>query len=270
MTSDLPLGREVDYPDTYSPDVLVAVSRQPARDQSGIGDPLPFNGEDIWNAWELTWLDPSGKPQTGAIELRVPSNSPSICESKSLKLYLNSFAMSEFASREGVRKAIASDLEGTVGTAVSVRFMHAGGEGVAVGNWPASCIDNVAIETRYEDPTEVALRCESSETVSEDLYTDLFRSLCPVTGQPDYASVRIRYEGPRIDRARLLEYLLAFRRHQDFHEACVEQIFTQIANSCGCQQLLVNARFLRRGGIDINPWRANYDARVPNGRLWRQ
>ena len=152
---------------------------------------------------------------------------------------------------------------------VGVRFMNAGsGEGVAIGAWPATCIDNADTDVAHDEPVDVL--SDASDIVSEDLYSDLFRSLCPVTGQPDYASVRVRYEGPRIDRASLLQYLLGFRRHQDFHEACVERIFLHIAERCGCQRLLVNARFLRRGGIDINPWRANYEAAVPNGRLWRQ
>ena len=266
MNNDLPLGREVDYPDTYSPDVLVAVSRQ--RDPTTGGDALPFTGEDIWNAWELTWLNPRGKPQVAAVELRVPATSPNICESKSLKLYLNSFAMSEFPSSQHVQGTIASDLERVVGGVVGVRFLNAGGEGAAIGAWPASCIDDVDIDVNHGEPAE--LRCEPTETVSEDLYSDLFRSLCPVTAQPDYASVRIHYEGPRIEHASLLRYLLGFRRHQDFHEACVERIFLDLMEHCGCQRLSVNARFLRRGGIDINPWRASYAASVPNGRLWRQ
>ncbi len=269
MHSDLPLGREVDYPDTYSPELLVPVSRQQARQQIGLPVELPFRGEDIWNAWELTWLDGRGKPCIAAVELRVPAESESICESKSLKLYLNSFAMSRFTSPDEVRETIASDLSVIVGGEVGVRFMKVDRvDGVTIADPQGTCIDNLEIDVDYDHVPSV--ESDASAIVSETLYSDLFRSLCPVTAQPDYASVHVRYHGPRIRQDSLLYYLLSFRRHQDFHEACVEQIYMHLASRGEFDRLLVSARFLRRGGIDINPWRANYDVAVSNDRGWRQ
>ncbi|MEM9690895.1 MAG: NADPH-dependent 7-cyano-7-deazaguanine reductase QueF [Pseudomonadota bacterium] len=269
MSPDLPLGREVDYPDTYTPELLAPVSRRQAREALALPEPLPFSGRDIWNAWELTWLDECGKPQVAGLELQVPADSPNICESKSLKLYLNSFAMSAFATRDEVLATIKSDLGAVVGSEVDVRCLQPGDEhGVTVSGGHGRCIDSLDVAMDYAVPTEV--ETDPADSVTETLYSDLFRSLCPVTGQPDYATVQIHYMGPRIREESLLRYLLSFRRHQDFHEACVEQIFMHIAGLTGMTQCLVNARFLRRGGIDINPWRANYPVTIDNNRLWRQ
>ncbi|MEM1173391.1 MAG: NADPH-dependent 7-cyano-7-deazaguanine reductase QueF [Pseudomonadota bacterium] len=269
MHSDLPLGRDVDYPDTYSPGLLVAVSRQAARQHIASATELPFSGEDIWNAWELTWLDAQGKPAIAAVELRVPAESTHICESKSLKLYLNSFAMSRFPSPDTVRETIADDLSAVVDGTVRVRFMDAGqADGIVIAESPGTCIDTLDIDVDYDSAPTV--ETDASAVVSETLYSDLFRSLCPVTAQPDFASVSVSYRGPQIQRDSLLRYLLSFRRHQDFHEACVEQIFMHLASQSDNERLLVSARFLRRGGIDINPWRANYDVSVSNDRGWRQ
>lgn len=274
MTTDLPLGREVDYPDTYSPDVLVAIPRAGARKELGLsGDALPFLGEDIWNAWELSWLTPDGRPDIAVIEIRLPADSPNIVESKSLKLYLNSFAMSEYESRDDVIGVIRKDLNALLETGIRIRALEEQrADGVRPGRLPGICLDGLHVHPRFEkDTTPDLVVYDETYVTSEDVYTELFRSLCPVTGQPDMASVLISYSGPLIEHAPLLRYLMSYRRHQDFHEACVERIFMDIWQHCRPDRLCVSARFLRRGGIDINPWRSSdRNERMPNMRLWRQ
>ena len=271
MTEEIPLGRSVPYPEQYSPKLLFAVPRNDHRARLGLGDQLPFSGTDIWNAWELTWLDPHGMPRCAAAEVRVPVDSANIIESKSLKLYLNSFAMTRHASDDDVAEAIEGDLSECAGTDVDVSLQKeppAVSDGFA--ELPGTCLDTLRVvcEATTVDPT--LLTNESSEVVTEDLHTHLLRSLCPVTDQPDTGSVLVSYTGPRIDREGLLRYIVSFRRHEDFHEACVERMFVDILSRCGPEKLTVYARYQRRGGIDINPFRSNFETDAPNLRLWRQ
>lgn len=260
---DSPLGRETTYPDRVDPGLLFVVPRAGQRAELGLSaGALPFRGADLWTAYELSWLDPQGKPVVAIATLRVPVDSPAIIESKSLKLYLNGFAQSAWPTASDVAQRITEDVSACCDAPVMVD-LHAGAAMDDV-RWTAldgECIDDtpVAID-RYGPPAPELLSCVSgaSAVVDETLVTRLFRSNCPVTGQPDWADVQIRYRGCGIDRVALLRYLVSFRTHNGFHEHCVERIFVDIKTRCRSEALSVYARFTRRGGIDINPWRSDH------------
>ncbi|HEX5353486.1 MAG TPA: NADPH-dependent 7-cyano-7-deazaguanine reductase QueF [Rhodanobacteraceae bacterium] len=261
MSSDsIPLGRHAELPDRVDPGVLFPVARAEARKPLGIDSrALPFAGADIWNAWELSWLDARGKPCVAVAELQVPCGSPNLVESKSLKLYLNGYAMTHFGDAHAVRSRIAQDVSVCVGAEVEVALLEPGDFGrLRVADLAGASLDDQAVAIAdYASPDPEHLHVQShSRMIEEALVTHAFRSRCPVTGQPDWASVQIRYRGAPIEHAGLLRYLVSFREHADFHEACVERMFIDIRSRCTPLELLVYARFLRRGGIDINPWRA--------------
>jgi 7-cyano-7-deazaguanine reductase len=268
MTDQIPLGQATSYPDHYSPDLLYAIARIESREALGLGEELPFHGSDIWNAWELTWLNLDGVPQVAVADIRVPATSPNIVESKSLKLYLGSFAMTRYSGTDAVSAVIRQDLTDCIGAEVSVALSGVDGDH-AIHQLPGNCID--ASPARCEaydiDPGLLSTR---EETAEESLHSHLLRSLCPVTDQPDIGSVLIAYAGRRIDPAGLLQYIVSYRQHNDFHEACVERMFVDILEKCQPQKLTVYAAFQRRGGIDINPFRSNFEDDPPNLRLWRQ
>ncbi len=270
MTAETPLGRATDYPDRYSPAALYAIARTKSRGALGLSDPLPFVGFDFWNAWELSWLDSAGLPQVAVAEIRVPADSPNIIESKSLKLYLGSFAMTRFASSAEVPDAISRDLSECTGADVDVQLRLPRSTHWGVARFPGHCLDKLDVVCETYDVEAGLLRADPEDAVSEELYSHLLRSLCPVTSQPDTASVLISYKGPRIDREGLLRYIVSYRQHQDFHEACVERMFVDILEHCQPEKLSVYARYQRRGGIDINPFRSNHERDAPNVRLWRQ
>lgn len=249
-----PLGRELSYPSRYDAGLLFPIPRSVARTQIGIvGPALPFVGHDRWQLYELSWLDAHGKPQVACATLWVPGHSPQLVESKSLKLYLNSLNDERIGSAESVRALIETDVGASVGAPVQLQW----GLAPVVDAPAGECLDDLPIGiSHYGPPQANALLADADALCSERLYTALFKSNCPVTGQPDWASLIVDYCGPRIDRAGLLRYLMSFRHHNEFHEQCVERIFTEIAQRCAPQTLTVEARFTRRGGVDINPWRA--------------
>jgi 7-cyano-7-deazaguanine reductase len=269
--TELPLGKATSHPDQYAPDTLCRIDRTENRERIGLGGALPFSGVDIWNAWDLTWLDDGGKPQTATAEIRIPADSPGIVESKSMKLYLGSFAMSGYASPDAVRDLIESDVGSCVGAAVSVRIdTLSSTRARGLQRLPGQSLDRTSVECTQWQVSPDLLCTETDEVVSEDLYTDGLRSLCPVTGQPDLGSLLVCYEGPKIDRASLLRYIVSYRRHRDFHENCVERMFVDLLDRCSPHKLIVYARYQRRGGLDINPFRSNFEAPARNLRLWRQ
>lgn len=269
--TELPLGKATSHPDEYAPDTLCRIDRAENRSRIGLGPELPFSGVDIWNAWDLTWLGEDGKPHTAIAEIRIPADSPGIVESKSMKLYLGSFAMSAFASPEAVRKRVESDLGNCVGAAVAARIDTLDSTRArGLQRLPGESLDRARVECREWQVNPNLLRANADDLVSEDLHTDVLRSLCPVTGQPDLGSLLVCYEGPRIDRASLLRYIVSYRRHQDFHENCVERMFVDLLDRCGPRKLTVYARYQRRGGLDINPFRSNFETSARNLRLWRQ
>ncbi|MGB8714262.1 MAG: NADPH-dependent 7-cyano-7-deazaguanine reductase QueF [Onishia taeanensis] len=269
--ADAPLGRESAYPEHYDPALLYPISRAANRAPLGIAnDALPFVGEDEWHAFEVSWLTPRGKPVVAVARFRLPADSPNLIESKSWKLYLNSYNQTRFASREEVIAALEKDLATAAGAPVSVELFGVDDQALATQRLPGECIDelDVAIDAYTPDP---ALLTVGDEVVEETLHSHLLKSNCPVTGQPDWGSVLIRYRGPRLEREGLLKYLVSYRQHQDFHEHCVEHIFTDLMARARPERLLVLARYVRRGGLDISPWRATPGERPPEPlRLARQ
>jgi len=256
MPETSPLGRDVGFPRQYAPEALFPIARAKGRGAIGLSggtDALPFVGHDRWQAYELGWLDTRGKPVVAMATMTVPATSPSLIESKSLKLYLNSLNAHRFADHEAARSTIAGDLARAAGAAVEVAFGLPPMEDDDAG----ILIDALEIDVNhYAPPLPDFLHADSGKMVSEVLRSELLKSNCPVTGQPDWASVRIVYHGPQMDRAGLLCYLVSFREHAEFHEHCVERIFTDLMARCRPQRLSVEARYTRRGGLDINPWRA--------------
>lgn len=274
-----PLGRATPRPDHYDPGLLFPLSRRAQRQALGLHDDLPFIGADVWTAYELSWLNGRGKPQIALADLTVPCDSPNLIESKSLKLYLNSHADERYADPSVLRDRLRADLaealwrgserSGTVG--VRLHLPEAFGQ-IGIAPLEGLRLDRLDLECEASAPAPELLRADDSQApVEEALVSDLFRSLCPVTGQPDWASVRIAYRGPLIDQAGLLRYLVSFRQHADFHEHCVERIFMDLWQRCRPLRLSVQARFTRRGGLDINPWRSSHPQVVPpNVRTARQ
>ena len=271
-----PLGRRVDAPTSPDAGVLFSVPRAQAREEIGIdARELPFVGADIWNAYELSWLDARGKPVVALAELRVPADSPNLIESKSLKLYLNAYAQTRFEDAIELRNAIARDLGEAAGALVEITLIDSDDfPKQTLSELPGVSLDAQEIVIGdYGPPQPDHLRANArARQIEESLTTRLFRSNCPVTGQPDWAAVQIRYIGAPIDRAGLLRYLISFREHCGFHEACVERIFTDVMARCAPRALSVYARFTRRGGLDINPWRATpgYAMAPLNVRMARQ
>jgi len=249
------LGKQVAYRDTYAPELLFPIARQGKRSELGLrDDALPFIGEDLWNAYECSWLDPRGKPVVALARFHVPASSPNLIESKSLKLYLNAFNQERMSGFDAVRTTIESDLSAAAGEAVTVDILPLSAQR-RFADPEGFCLDDLDIEiSTYQLCPDVL--CAGGETVTETLYSHLLKSNCPVTGQPDWGTLAIRYTGPAIDRAGLLRYIVSFRQHDEFHEQCVERVFCDILKRCGPIDLAVWARYTRRGGLDINPFRS--------------
>lgn len=266
---DSALGRVVAYPRRYDATLLFPIARAAGRAAIGVdAAALPFAGADRWHAYELGWLDARGKPVAATATLTVPAASPQLVESKSLKLYLNSFNATRFDGAEAVRARIGEDLSGCAGAPVEVAF----GLPAIAARDDAIAIDELALDfDAYAAPEAAFLAAAHDDPVEETLRSGLLKSNCPVTGQPDWASVRIAYRGGRIDRAGLLRYLVSFREHAEFHEQCVERIFVDVLARCRPAALCVEARYTRRGGLDINPWRSTPGLPAPPpGRDLRQ
>ncbi|UZP66998.1 NADPH-dependent 7-cyano-7-deazaguanine reductase QueF [Desulfovibrio mangrovi] len=278
MDSDkLVLGRQVDYSLQYDPKQLCPIPRELGRTAAGIHTALLRHGEDIWNIYELSWLAPSGLPVVGMAVVRVPWQAPFLIESKSLKLYCNSFNMTRFDSAAAVREAMERDLSEASGAPVTVDLLepHRFSE-VVIAEPNGVCVEEVADFASAQGTADFVYDIDPSllkvtdESAREILFSRLFRSRCPVTGQPDWATVRVVYAGPRIDPEGLMRYLVSYRSHQGFHEACVERIYGDILTHCRPDELEVSARFTRRGGIDINPVRSTHDGVWDNLRDPRQ
>ncbi len=276
LYAHLPLGKKVAYPEHYDASLLESVPRQPQRAALGISEhSLPFHGEDIWTLYELSWLDAQRCPQVALGELRVNAKTPQLIESKSLKLYLNSFNQTCFQQWHQVTERLQQDLSHCAAAPVSITLQPLSYfEQQPLATLRGRCIDDQPSPWAFDDrqaPDPTLLKTlPQAALVEEQLVSHLFKSNCPVTGQPDWASLQIHYSGPQIDPGALLRYLLSFRRHSSFHEQCVEQIFCEIQAYCQCVQLSVLARYTRRGGIDINPFRSNWQAAPANQRLVRQ
>ncbi|WP_110634824.1 NADPH-dependent 7-cyano-7-deazaguanine reductase QueF [Salinicola salarius] len=254
---DAPLGEVSSYPERYDASLLFPIERAANRAPLGIeASSLPFVGGDEWWAFELSWLDLRGKPVVAVARFRLPADSPRLIESKSWKLYLNSFNQTTFAGREAVIDFLVRDLSAAAGAPVTVELFGVDDAALAPRAMPGKCIDEIEVDIDRYTPSPELLICDEGDVVEETLHSHLLKSNCPVTGQPDWGSVLIAYRGPRLDRAALLRYIVSYRQHQDFHEHCVEHIFVDLMARCRPQALLVMARYVRRGGLDINPWRA--------------
>jgi len=272
--SGAPLGKTSPNPDSYSPDLLFPIARSTHRDLLNYQKTLPFMGVDIWNAYELSWLNLKGKPEVAIAQIEIPSNSPNIVESKSLKLYLNSFNNERFSNADEVKKRIIEDLSVCLKSQLNVLlFDPMAWSELKLVEPKGLCLDRLDIEINPQDiPNSSWLKADfENGPIEETLYSNLLKSNCPVTGQPDWATITISYTGPTIDQESLLRYLISYRNHQEFHEHCVEKIFCDIKSECKPIKLLVYARYTRRGGLDINPMRTDFNIAWPeNKRLARQ
>ena len=264
-----PLGQDTAYVNTYDSNLLYPIARDLNWLEQGIKrDGLPFVGVDIWNAYELSWLNQRGKPEVRLAEFKVFADSTNIIESKSFKLYLNSFNLSRFESERDVQAILENDLSKVAKGRVEVRIYHPD-QAPEFGQFTGFCIDNQDIEISHYSPAPELLTTGDDE-VEEVLYSHLLKSNCPVTGQPDWATLGICYKGKEIDREGLLKYIISYREHGDFHEQCVENIFMHLWERCQPEHLSVYARYVRRGGLDINPFRSSDQEDADNLRLSRQ
>ena len=274
-----PLGKASAYADQYDPALLFPIARAPKRAEIGITGTQPFFGADLWTAFELSWLNERGKPQVALAHITVPCETPNIVESKSFKLYLNSFNSTRFASAQDVQARIRADISEAVWRGAA----HPGTVGVRlilpeqfdrepVHELDGLNLDRLDIECTQYQPAPERLSANFDEApVSEVLVSHLLKSNCLVTGQPDWGSVRIAYSGPQIDQEGLLQYIVSFRNHNEFHEQCVERIYMDLWTRCKPIKLEVYASYTRRGGLDINPWRTSHPQAMPkNVRTARQ
>ena len=273
ILEDSPLGQNTGYVCKYDPGQLFAIPRTNSWQHRGYAH-APFYGCDIWNAYELSWLNSKGLPQAATAECRVSCTSPFLIESKSFKLYLNSFNLSRFKSVNEVRQHMLEDLSKVAGAEVAVEIQSLNAH-ASMGELEGECIDQLDVEIEHYQPAPQLLHIDreqnsEGETVKRQLYSHLLKSNCPVTGQPDWASIQIEYRGLPINKEGLLKYLVSYREHGDFHEQCVEQIFLDILERCKPERLSVYARYLRRGGLDINPFRSTEKSSPDNRRLVRQ
>ncbi len=271
LLQGLTLGKSSDYISSYAPQLLQPVPRALNRDELGLTSQLPFAGEDLWNMYELSWLDSRGKPVVAVGETRVDAGSKNLIESKSFKLYLNSLNQTRFASFEQVEATLQQDLAHCAAGKVSVRLYTLDEADSQIYRLPGASIDDLEIDVDHYDFTPELLQAAASgEEVEETLHSHLLKSNCLVTHQPDWGSVVIHYRGKQINREALLRYLISFRQHNEFHEQCVERIFMDLTRFCQPTHLSVYARYTRRGGLDINPFRSNWESDCANIRLVRQ
>lgn len=271
--SGLTLGKTTAYRDTYDATLLQGVPRSLNRDPLGLSaDNLPFHGADIWTLYELSWLNANGLPQVAVGHVELDHASINLVESKSFKLYLNSFNQTRFASWQDVQQTLQRDLSACAQGNVSVALYRLDEvEGQPIAHFHGTCIDeqDIVIDS-YQFSADYLQGAAGNKVVEETLVSHLLKSNCLITHQPDWGSVQIQYSGPQIDREKLLRYLVSFRHHNEFHEQCVERIFNDILRFCQPQTLSVYARYTRRGGLDINPWRTNTHFVPATGRLVRQ
>ena len=254
MSGKPQLGAATEYPQHYDPGLLVSIPR--AEGRAALGD-ISFQGVDLWTAYELSWLNDKGRPAVAIAEFRVPVESPNIVESKSFKLYLNSLNQARLASPTQLVDTLKEDLGGAFGSELEV-VLYSLDEYAERGLWrpEGECLDEIDTHCTHFEPAPELLAAVGA-VVEETLYSHLLKSNCPVTDQPDWATVMVRYRGAAIDREGLLRYIVSFRQHQGFHEHCVERIFCDLMARCAPEWLEVHARYTRRGGLDINPSRGS-------------
>ena len=265
------LGKASAYIDQYDASLLFPIARLTKRQEIGLPGATPFFGADIWSAYELSWLNTRGKPQVAIAHFTIPCESANIVESKSFKLYLNSFNNTRFADAAEVLARLRADINEAVWRGAVVQS-SIGVKLVAPEQFdhePIYELDGLSLDrldvecTRYQPAPDLLNTVADEQPVSEVLVSNLLKSNCLVTGQPDWGSVQISYTGPTIHQEGLLQYLVSFRNHNEFHEQCVERIFMDIWTRCKPTRLAVYARYTRRGGLDINPFRTSYPQPLP-------
>ena len=270
--SELILGKDTSYPDKYSPEILFPIPRSKGRDN--IGKNVEYFGYDIWNCYEVSWLNMKGKPEVRIFEIYVPASSPNIIESKSLKLYLFSLNNEKFESEAELLKIVKSDLEAKIGSTTEIISRKISDyDNEKIYKPEGESIDDIDIEVDYENAESAEIKFESAEIVEESLYSDLHKTNCLITHQPDWASVMISYRGAKIERASLLNYIVSHRNANMFHEHSVEKIYADLISTGKFQDLTIYARYTRRGGLDINPIRSNKSINIDhsiNKRFARQ
>jgi len=267
------LGKPATYIDQYDGSLLLPMPRVGKREEIGVVNVPPFFGADMWTVYELSWLNLRGKPQVALAHIIVPCESPNIVESKSFKLYLNSFTNTRFADARDVRERIRADISAATGSGIGIKTI--GPElfdREPIHEMDGLNLDRLDVDCVHYTPTPELLFAEFDEPpVTETLTSNLLKSNCLVTGQPDWGSVQIAYSGPAINQEGLLQYLVSFRNHNEFHEQCVERIFMDVWTRCKPIKLSVYARYTRRGGLDINPFRTSHPMQLPpNVRTARQ
>tara|TARA_B100000989_G_scaffold148543_1_gene110715 strand:- start:4195 stop:5013 length:819 start_codon:yes stop_codon:yes gene_type:complete len=272
MANDNPLGKKTAYVSTYTPSLLYPIPRTKGRRIIGVPAVLPFKGIDIWNAFEISWLNNKGKPVIAIGRFDIPCDSENIIESKSLKLYLTSFNNSKFDSIAAVEEIIARDMSEHLGAVANVSLQPLNDlDGEKISHLKGDCLDDLDIECDTYEITPEYLTTTSNGSVEETLYSDLLKSNCLVTGQPDWGSVQIHYRGKKIDREGLLKYIVSYRNINEFGEQCTERLFMDIMQRCAPESLTVYTRYTRRGGLDINAIRSTEDVnKINNTRLVRQ
>ncbi len=271
--SALKLGQKTEYKSQYDASLLQPVPRRLNREGLGIVEDQPFNqGADVWTCYELSWLNPNGLPQVAIADVAIDFKSENLIESKSFKLYLNSFNQTKFASIEEVEETIAKDLNQCASGQVSVKIHKlADYTNQPIMNFAGECIDEQEIQIdSYAFSNQYLENVAEGEIVEETLVSHLLKSNCLITSQPDWGSVQIHYIGKQLNREKLLRYLVSFREHNEFHEQCVERIFTDLMQFAKPEKLTVYARYTRRGGLDINPFRSNFESVPANLRMARQ
>ena len=267
-----PLGKSSAYKSEYDPSLLFPIQRQEKRAELGIKESgLPFHGRDLWYGYELSWLNAAGKPMVRVAQFELPCHSPCLIESKSFKLYLNSFNQSRFDSAAEVERLLIQDLSAVAGAPVAVRlFTIDEFEALSFARTPGNNIDELEITVDCYQYAPSLLGAGTGKVVTETVNTHLLKSNCPVTGQPDWGTLVVSYRGEAIDHGALLKYVCSFRDHQEFHEQCVERVFVDLQKHYQLEELTVYAQYLRRGGLDINPWRSSKDIKPDALRFIRQ
>lgn len=264
-----PLGQSVSYGTQYDPSLLFPLAREQQRESLSL--PQTWFGEDIWHAYELSWLAPSQKPIVAMARFHIPHDSPNLIESKSLKLYLNSLNETVFPNTESLQHCLQKDLSAVAQAPVRVEiFAIEAAPTLLTTGLPGVLIDEAKFTHRHSEPRPEHLRCDPATLKAETLSSHLLKSNCLITNQPDWGSLIIRYRGPKIDRSSLLEYIVSYRNHNEFHEHCVERIFCDVLQQCQPELLFIQALYTRRGGLDINPWRSTHQQTPPTLRTFRQ
>ena len=256
---ELPLGKTTTYNDQYDNNLLVAIPRSLGRDNLNLQKELPFRGVDFWNCYEVSWLNTKGKPCVRVLEFEVPAESDFLIESKSLKLYLNSLNGTKFKNNDEIWDIIQKDLSSTAKAEVKITISTLDAyNNKKISQFSGQSLDDLDVEISNYNVNSSLLKLSSgNEQVEETLFSDLLKSNCLITNQPDWASVQITYKGNKIDHKSLLKYIISFRNHNEFHEQCVEHMFCDILKQCQPEFLTIHAKYTMRGGIDINPFRTS-------------